>query len=95
MSDNVTDPSLNRGEHIEENVQAKRVVPYGMAPSGQLSRLRAPFVPNAYDYVALSQSSTADTWSFRAGGSGGTLVNTVTVNYTDSTKNTISNIALT
>ena len=28
MSDNVTDPNINRGEHIEENIQAKRVANY-------------------------------------------------------------------
>ena len=48
-----------------------------------------------YDYVSLSQTSTVDTYSFKSGGAGGTLVATITITYTDSTKATISTVAKT
>jgi hypothetical protein len=55
--------------------------------------LGAPSV--AYDYTSLSQAATSDTWTFKSGGSGGSTVQTVTINYTDSGKGTISNVAWT
>lgn len=48
-----------------------------------------------YDYVSQAQATLTDTWSFKTGGSGGTLVATVTITYTDSTKATISTVAKT
>ena len=48
-----------------------------------------------YDYVAQSQTATQDAWTFKTGGAAGTLVATVTVNYTDSTKAVITNVAKT
>lgn len=51
-------------------------------------------LPN-YDYAAQSQTSTQDVWTFKTGGSGGALVATVTINYVDSTKATITNVTKT
>jgi hypothetical protein len=48
-----------------------------------------------YDYASLAQTSTIDTWTFKVGGSGGTLVATITITYTDSTKATISTVVRT
>lgn len=45
-----------------------------------------------FDYASQSQSATQDVWSFRSGGAGGTLVNTVTINYVDSTKLVITDV---
>lgn len=54
------------------------------------------FVPWGWDYVSLNSSgSTQDVYKFYVGGSGGTLIGTVTINYTDSTKDTITNAART
>ena len=48
-------------------------------------------VPSSYDYVSVNySSSTQEIYSFKIGGSGGTLVATVTLNYTDATKNFLS-----
>lgn len=48
----------------------------------------------AYDYVGYTNSgSTVDTYKFYTGGSGGTLVKTLTITYTDSTKTQISSLA--
>ena len=52
------------------------------------------YLPN-FDYASLSQSSTQDVWSFKSGGAGGTLVATITINYTDATKVTITNVTRT
>jgi len=48
-----------------------------------------------YDACSLAQTATVDTWTFYTGGLAGTLVNTVTITYTDSTKTTISNVVKT
>lgn len=39
-----------------------------------------------YDYVSNSNGSTVDIWTFKIGGSGGSVVCTVTLTYADSTK---------
>jgi len=46
----------------------------------------------SYDYVsmALSGGDTTETYTFKTGGSGGTTVATVTIIYTDSTRNILS-----
>ena len=48
-----------------------------------------------FDYTALSPSATQDVWTFKTGGSGGSLVSTVTINYTDATKAVIVDVART
>lgn len=45
-----------------------------------------------YDYFALScPTATQEVWTFFTGGSGGTLVGTATLNFTDTTKCKILN----
>lgn len=49
-----------------------------------------------YDYVAIAYpTSTQEIYTFKTGGSGGTTVATITINYTDATKANISNVAKT
>jgi hypothetical protein len=51
-------------------------------------------IPYGADYVELDSSGiTSDVYSYKAGGSGGTLIKTVTVTYTDSGKTAIFSIA--
>lgn len=45
-----------------------------------------------FDYTALTTTATTDTWTFRNGGSGGTIVTVITITYTDSTKSIIDNV---
>jgi hypothetical protein len=52
-------------------------------------------VTEPYDYVSLAQATLTDTWTFKKGGAGGTLVATVTITFTDATKGTISTVAKT
>ena len=50
----------------------------------------------AFDYVALTQPTTVqDVYTFKTGGSGGTTTNTVTVNYTDSSHDVMTNMTKT
>lgn len=48
-----------------------------------------------YDYVANTSTSTSDTFRFYSGGSGGSLVATVALVYTDTTKGTIFTVTKT
>lgn len=49
-----------------------------------------------YDYVSVDYSiSTQETYTFKSGGSGGTLVATLVVVYTDATKANISTVTKT
>ena len=45
-----------------------------------------------WDYMSLATGATTETYTFKLGGSGGTTVATLTVTYTDSTKETISTV---
>lgn len=50
----------------------------------------AGLTPSTFDYVAVTYPSpTQEVYTFKTGGSGGTTVATITVNYTDSTKNNL------
>ena len=48
-----------------------------------------------FDSTSLAQATLTDTWTFYTGGLAGTLVSTVTITYTDSTKATISTVVRT
>lgn len=53
------------------------------------------FIP-IYDYVGVAYPiGTQEVYTFKSGGSGGTTVATVTINYTDSTKANISDVTKT
>jgi len=46
-----------------------------------------------YDYVAVTRpSDTTEVYTYKNGGASGTTVGTLTVTYTDSTKNNIASI---
>ena len=54
------------------------------------------FIPDSYDYVSVAYpDTTTEVYSFYTGGSGGTLVCTITIVYTDATKDFISTAART
>jgi len=44
-----------------------------------------------FDFVAQVQAATTDTWTYREGGSGGTINAVVVITYTNSTKRIILN----
>lgn len=45
-----------------------------------------------WDYVSLAQTSTTDTYTFRIGGSSGSIQGVVAITYTDASKGTIDNV---
>lgn len=51
-------------------------------------------LPN-FDFASQSQTATQDVWTFKTGGSGGTTVATVTINYVDATKLVITDVTKT
>ena len=104
MADNT---SLNPGvggdsiRDISKGGVKTQVVTLDMGGSGAES-LVAGFMPvraniglPAYDYFALTQAATTDTYTYKTGGAAGTLVATVTITYTDNTKAIISTVAKT
>lgn len=89
-------------EHIApqktgDNIAAKRVAPYYYdTASGNWQRAPSPYIPFPYDYVGVNTAgATTDVYTFYQGGSGGTLVATVTLTYSDSTKGTLTSVART
>lgn len=55
----------------------------------------APY-PYEYDYIAITYpTSTSEVYTYKTGGSGGATVGTMTINYTDSTKAVLLNVART
>lgn len=55
----------------------------------------ASLVKEKYDYIAATYpSGTQEVYTFKTGGSGGTTVATVTVNYTDATKTSLLNVGV-
>lgn len=62
----------------------------------EVTNITGGLVTTQYDYISVTYpTTTQEIYSFYLGGSGGTLVSTVTVNYTDTTKNFILNVART
>ena len=58
--------------------------------------LNSSLVNVAYDYVAVTYpTTTQEVYTFKTGGSGGTTVATITVNYTTTAKDFILNVART
>jgi hypothetical protein len=56
----------------------------------------AGMISETYDYVSVNYATaTQEIYTFKTGGSGGTTVATITINYTDSTKANLSNVAKT
>ena len=52
----------------------------------------ADLIPSGWDFVSNAPTATTDVWTYRDGGSGGTIVGEVTVTYTDATKCDITSV---
>lgn len=92
-------PTITKAEHIGpddtgDNIEAKRVANYNWDGTNW-QRSPQAFINASYDYVSNSSTSTSDTFTFKTGGSSGTVVATVAVVYTDSSKATISSVTRT
>lgn len=94
-----TVPRITKAEHIGpndtgDNIEAKRVASYGWDGTNW-QRQGLQLTPNKdYDYLDVQQTdSDTETYVFKTGGSGGTTVQTIVINYTDATKENIDNVA--
>lgn len=62
----------------------------------QVKGISGTLVTEQFDYIAATYpTSSQEVYTYKSGGSGGTTVATVTVNYTDSTKANLLNVAKT
>lgn len=84
---------IEREEHLEA-ATAKRVVPYYWNGSTYVVG-GLPLTPGIdYDYVDVQQTDgDTETFVYKTGGSGGTTVRTIVVNYTSSTKADVDNVS--
>lgn len=73
-----------------------QLVVTGIAGSPVGTLIQNTLVKVAYDYIAVTYpSGTQEVYTFKTGGSGGTTVATVTINYVDSTKVSLLNVSVT
>lgn len=88
--------AVNVEEH-NNTLGTKKVTIYGGNGTGSAVAVNfGGFNLPVYDYLSLNSSgSTQDIYTFYTGGSGGTLVATLTINYVDSTKAVITNVTKT
>lgn len=87
--------ALDREENITKgNVSAKRVALFSYnSNTDTLNPFGGLTAGGDYDYIDIQQTSaTVETFVFKTGGSGGTTVRTITINYTDSTKENINEV---
>jgi hypothetical protein len=78
-----------------DNISADRAANYGW-DGANWQRQPLPYVPFPYDYIGVNTSgSTTDVYTFYEGGSGGTLVSTITITYSDATKSSMTSVART
>ncbi len=56
----------------------------------------SPLIPRHYDYMGVDLSgSTSDVYTYKIGGASGELQGTVTVNYSSTSKTTITSVVRT
>lgn len=95
-----TVPRIVKAEHIGpddtgDNIEAKRVAGYVWNGSTWQRMTQPGGVTSGvdYDYLDVQQTdSDTETYVFKSGGSGGTTVRTIVINYTDSSKENIDNV---
>lgn len=87
ITNNINDRQKDSFTELSSGEVARRVLISG--GNGFLSDVE-------FDYIAATYpSSTQEVYTYKAGGSGGTTVATITVNYTDANKTSISSVAKT
>lgn len=81
----------------ESNAANGTVVPLYADPTTHRLLVDASvgFDISSYDYISVAYAGTTDTFTYKTGGAGGTLVGTITITYTDSTKVNISTVVKT
>lgn len=83
MTKSLLSPSQIDQFTYDADNEAVKVVPV----AGQI-------VTDKYDYISVTYpSATQEVYEFKTGGSGGTTVATVTINYTDASKDFLLNVS--
>lgn len=95
--DNYAAPRENNDGAVLVGIDATdptKVLPLEVNPLTGGLRIDPSMTPGVdYDYIDVQQTSaTVETFVYKRGGSGGTTVQTVTVTYTDSSKNDIDSV---
>lgn len=69
----------------------------GLNTSGTINTKETTgLVPFAFDYISANYAgATSDVYTYKTGGSGGSTVATITVNWTDATKSVLSSVVRT
>lgn len=87
---------LNRS--YDEDYKVVVTLPYTLDPTTELTDVAMPANPlnlKPYDYASRDLNSATETWTFKSGGSDGTITNTVVIVYTDDTLSYISTVTKT
>ena len=101
MSSGNQQPSIDSSEHIGpsstgDNIDAKRVASYGWNGTSweRIRNVPLGLLTTDYDYVSVAYPTTSsEVYTFKLGGSGGTTTDTITITYTDDTKDNLSTAA--
>lgn len=95
VTDSAQSKQLDQQEH-NADAGAKRVVQRYQDPdTGEWSNVIPPLNAGVdFDYLDAQQTDAdTETFVFKSGGSGGTTVRTLVINYTSSAKTTIDNVS--
>lgn len=94
--DGAQSKTIDQHEH-NRNASAKRVVPYLFnSADGSFESQGTGLINESYDYIGITYpTSTTEVYVFKVNGSGGTTVATLTLTYTDDTKDSLSSVART
>lgn len=94
FTDSAQSKQINQVEH-NNDASAKRVIlKYQNAQDGNWYNFVPPMIAGVdFDYIDIQQTSaTVETYVYKQGGVSGTTVQTITVTYTDSTKNDLDKV---
>lgn len=87
---------LNKSFDPTYDVLATEQLVHNSTGAGSLERLASPLINVAYDSITITYpSATVETYKFRQGGASGTVMSTLTLTYTDSTKASLSSVVRT
>ena len=77
-----------------KQVGATVILPMGTwdASGNQVSPGSA-LITKPFDYIGVVSTTLTDVFTYRSGGAAGTIVGTITITYTDSSKNTIESLS--
>lgn len=92
----VTNQKATFDANTNSDIDARAVGSTGTLEGAKTQAVTWGFAIPDYDYIGASYpTATQEVYSYKRGGSGGTLLATVTVDYTDSTKQFFSAVTKT